>query len=105
MLLLGANVASGNRAGGSGCHGGRPEEDTFAHRNDGFQRQAPRSLYGLLVVPLDANHHVVGGQMSFCRIRIEPFSSYALLSMSFLAASRISARFFETDCIGSDADA
>ena len=44
-------------------------------------------------------------QISFCRIRIEPFSSYALLSMSFLAASRISSRFFETDYIGSDADA
>ena len=44
-------------------------------------------------------------QMSPCRIRIDPSSSYALLSMSILAALRIRSRFFETDCIGSDAEA
>ena len=44
-------------------------------------------------------------QMSPSRIRIEPSSSYDLFSMSILAALRIRARFFETDAIGSDAEA
>ena len=75
-----------------------------------FLRRQDRAKYAARIGKCDDPHvagigNVVGGQISFCRIRMEPFSSYALLSISFLAASRISARFFETDCIGSDADA
>lgn len=44
-------------------------------------------------------------QISPSRIRIEPSSSYELLSMSVRAALRMRSRFFATDAIGSDAEA